>query len=203
MAEFEQQLEKSLFKSNPEKSFVDKILAREDVNVLRSLIRKPRLTRQDLLEALYLLGGNEGKLVNYNEWDRYVILKFFVWIREFVKVTEMLFDYWENLKARMLPGLSTEEWMTESKVEKLNLTDDQKMTWHMLDNIQKMMEHNVKFVIDLYMNIARTSLSKDGTAFKEILNNRYEMVYPQGIPGQIATQQPQRGGFLGMFKRGG
>jgi hypothetical protein len=36
--------------------------------------------------------------LNYSDWDRYIILKFFVWIREFTKVCEILYDYEDELK---------------------------------------------------------------------------------------------------------
>jgi len=203
---FEDQIGASLFKGNVEKSFVDKLLAKEDADTLRQLIKKPRLTRKDLLEILYLLSGNESKLVNYTEWDRYVVLKYFVWIREFVKVTEMMFDYWERLKKAKLPeellkkAEANEGWVNPEDVESAevsdNLSKEDKLTWIMLDNNQRLMEHNVKFLIDLYMNIARTSLSIGATGFLELLTSKFEMMYPQGIPGQVAPEE-KRGGLLG------
>ena len=44
----------------------------------------------ELLELLYMCIGTEAKLVNLSDWDRYVVLKFFVWIREFIKVVESI-----------------------------------------------------------------------------------------------------------------
>ena len=200
---FEEQVGANLFKGSVEKSFVDKILAKEDADALRQLIKKPRLTRKDLLEILYLLSGNESKLVNYTEWDRYIVLKYFVWIREFVKITEMMFDYWERLKITKLPkSLQAEAnkndgWVETNAVEECkDLNNEDKQTWIMLDNNQRLMEHNVKFLIDLYMNIARTSLSVGATGFLEILTSKYEMTYPNGMPGQIAPEE-KKGGLFG------
>lgn len=156
---FEQNLQKGLFASPGEKTFVDKVLAKDDIDKIRVLIKKTRLDRTDLLEILYLLSSSESKLLNYGEWDRYVILKFFVWIREFVKICEQLYDYQEDL---------------EDKKIKLS-----KRTEQMFDNNMRLMEHNIKFLVDLYLNIGRTSLSIGATGLLEILKNKYEISYPQ------------------------
>jgi len=203
---FEDQVGASLFRGNAEKTFIDKILAKEDADAIRQLIKKPRLTRVDLLEILYLLSGNESKLVNYKEWDRYVILKYFVWVREFVKVTEMLFDYWERMKKSKLPKSLLEKseknggWVETIDVENCTeLNEEDKYTWIMLDNNQRLMEHNVKFLIDLYMNISRTSLSVGGTGFIELITNKFEMNYPTGLYGQVAPEE-KKGGLFGRRK---
>lgn len=164
---FEENLQRTLFSQQHEKTFIDKILAKEDVNRERELIRKKNLSREDLLELLYLLSGNEAKLVNYGAWDRYVILRFFVWIREFVKVTELLYDYQDDLN-RM------------NKRKKLSLSY---ITIKLLKNNERFMEHNAKFLIDLYFNISRTTLSLSGTGLLEILRNKYEIKY-EGMPTQ-------------------
>lgn len=54
------------------------------------------------------------------------------------------------------------------------------------DNIIRDYEHNVKFLIDIYLNIARTSLSVGGKGIKEMLTNKYEMQYynPETHPVQ-------------------
>lgn len=163
----EQQLSNALFGQQSEKTFIDKILARQDVDALRELIKKPKLTRADLLEILYLLSGAEAKLLNYGEWDRYVILKFFVWIREFIKVAELLYDYQEELEKKN-PELS-------------------ERTRRLLDNNERLIEHNAKFLIDLYLNIGRTSLSIGATGMMELLKNKYEVVYPGHTPGTPIT----------------
>lgn len=173
---FEQNLERSMFGKNPEKSFIDKILARQDVEAIRDIIKKDRLTRQDMLEILYLLSGAESKLLNYGAWDRYVILKFFVWIREFVKVAEIMYDVRENIEK----DLALEVKLAKVKDKSLLVDVDgvRKRTERLLDNNERLMEHNVKFLVDLYLNIGRTSLSLGGGGFLELLKNKYEIVYP-------------------------
>lgn len=168
----ESKLQNALFRQDNEKTFIDKILAKNEVDELRELIKKPRLTRSEMLEALYLVSGTEAKLLNYSEWDRYVILKFFVWLREFAKILELFFDYREELEKK-------------NKAGKFELTP---RFIRALDNNERLLEHNVKFLLDLYLNIGRTSLSVGATGFMELLTNKFEMAYPQMA---LATTQQQ------------
>lgn len=157
--EFEQQLGQQIFNNpNTEKTFIDKVLGRQEADQIRNLVKKPKLKREELLEVLYLLASTESKILNYSEWDRYIILKFFVWIREFVKVAELHFDYRESLAKNNIK-------LTERSIT-------------LLDRNEQLIEHNAKFLIDLYLNIARTSLSVGGTGFMEVLKNKFEITYP-------------------------
>lgn len=182
--QFEHSLASSLFSKESEKTSIDKVLARKDIEDIRVLIKKSRLTREELLELLYLISGSEAKLLNYSAWDRYVILKFFVWIREFIKIAEIMFDYTDMLENKEKAGL-------------LVLSSRAKKT---LDNNKRLIEHNAKFLIDLYLNIGRTSLSVGATGFFELLKNKYELVYPQA---SASAAQPESSGLFGMFKGGG
>jgi len=199
---FEQNLQKGMFQGTSEKTFIDKILAREDVNAIKILIKKNNLTREELLEILYLVVGTESKLLNYGEWDRYVILKFFIWLREFVKVTEILFDYIDYIERKsnecqkchkLVKGVKDACKCKEPRI----LFHVQHRTKVLIGNIMRMMEHNVKFLIDLYLNIGRTSLSVGATGMLEILKNKYEVDYRNTAP---MTQPQQGGGFLGLRK---
>lgn len=165
----EQALQSQLFTQGKEKTFIDKILAKEDNEKIRELVKKNTLTRSDLLELLYLLSSVESKLLNYGEWDRYVILKFFVWIREFVKVSELLYDYQD-----------------EQKKKTKHLSERAKK---LFENNQRLFEHNVKFLVDLYLNIGRTTLSLKGSGFMELLNNKFELAYPQANQNNLIPQQ--------------
>lgn len=186
---FEQQLENKFFSDTQDRTFIDKVLARKDIDDIRNIIRKVKLTREDLLELLYLLSGSEAKLLNYSAWDRYVILKFFVWIREFIKVAELLYDYQDDLKLKAgLCQICSLEIPKKCKCDKpkpkITLTE---RTIKLLYNNERLIEHNAKFLIDLYFNIGRSSLSIGATGLMEILKNKYELSYPQGFP----VMQPQ------------
>lgn len=168
----ENSINKALFSQNSEKTFIDKILARQDVERVRDLIKKDELNRQDLMEILNMLSSVETKLLNYGEWDRYIMAKYFVWIRDFVKTAEQLYDYEADLEK-----------------EKYDLD---KETKQLFNNAKRNISHNIKFLVDLYFNLARTTLSLGGTGILELLKNKYEIFYPSGNPSQntAATSNP-------------
>lgn len=176
---FEDSLSAAMFSERSEKTFIDKLLGREDANRVKEIIKKPRLKREDLLELLHLLSGTESKLVNYSSWDRYLVLKFFVWIREFIKIAENFYDYREQLNKKNIK--------LSERANKL------------LDSNEKNIEHAAKFLIDLYFNIMRTSLSTGATGFLEILKNKFEVNYP--LQAGLTPQPQQQGGGFSLFKR--
>jgi hypothetical protein len=183
----EQQLEQNFFKSNQEKTYIDKLIDKNDIEKIKELVKKEKLTRSELLELMYMCLGAESKLVNYSEWDRYVILKFFVWIREFIKIAELMFDVKEYFE----------------KQEKIyNATggkDGFKMSERaetMLNSNQRLIEHNAKFLVDLYLNIARTTLSVSGKGFFELLKAKFEISYPQQAGANL---NPEKQGLLAKW----
>lgn len=203
----EQNLQNSLFSPQSEKTYIDKILARKEVDEIRTLIKKPKLKREELLEILYLISGTESKLFNFGEWDRYVILKFFVWIREFIKIAELLYDAQDELDKKEDTCMSCKLAIKDIKKEGLTkcTCDDQipstslsKRTRRLFDNNERLIEHNAKFLIDLYLNIGRTSLSIGATGLLELLKNKYEVVYPN----QGNTLQTQGNTAAGVVHKG-
>lgn len=170
--DIEAQIEKNIFNVNQEKSFIDKLLANNEVIAVRDLMKKPRLDRSDMMDLLNLLSGNEIKLVNYSAWERHVMAKFFVWIREFIKSIELLYDYQDYIEK-------------EEKAGNMVLSKDAK---RMYGNIQLMGEHNVKFLCDLYYNLCRSSMSLGATGVLEFLKNKFEISYPD-----IMKQQAKPG----------
>ncbi len=183
MSDFEKSLSGNLFSTNIEKSFIDKILARGDIESIRSIIKKEDLKRKDFLELLYMLSSSEIKLVNFSPWDRYVILKFFVWIREFVKLAEILYDYQDDLKLKEDNAKKVAE-----KTKKPITFQLSKRTKKLIKNNERLLEHNIKFLVDLYLNIMRSSLSVGATGFLEILKNKFEVGYTQPQPQQMENR---------------
>lgn len=173
---FEENIKKSMFSIDSEKTYIDKLLSKNEVERVKGLQRKAKLDRSELLELLYMCLSTESKLVNIGSWDRYVILKFFVWIREFIKIAELMYDNEDSMKAREKEG-------------KIVLSSRAKI---ILEKNQLLMEHNAKFLIDLYLNILRTTLSLGGTGFMELLKNKFEMSYPQMQTAVAGQQTPQR-----------
>jgi len=173
----EGEIQKNMFTKNYEKSFIDKLLSRKEVEEIRLLIKKPQLTRSELLELLYLIGSTEQKLFNYDEWNRYVSLKYFVWLREFISICELWFDFDDQLKK-----------------DKTLLNDNHD---RLMKTVRDHLEHNAKFLVDLYLNIGRTSLSINATGFFELMRNKFEISYPE----MQQQKEPKTGLFgLGMGK---
>lgn len=162
----EQNLQKNLFSQDKEKTFIDKLLGRKEIERTKELIKKEQLTRSEILELLHSCSSAESKLWNFSEWERYVHLKFFVWIREFTKISEIMFDQKEKM------------------MKDPNISERSKI---LLKNNERLIEHNTKFLVELYFNMARTTLSLNATAFIEFLKNKFEVLYPSGLP----NSQPQ------------
>lgn len=203
---FEENLQRSLFSKDVEKTYIDKLLARKDVERIAELIKKEKLNRSELLELLYMCLGTECKLLNLGEWDRYIILKFFVWIREFIKIAELMYDNKEYLENKENVCLNCKKGIKKEIEKNQGLCSCEKpnpsmiiskRTKEILQNNEKLIEHNAKFLIDLYLNICRTTLSLGGTGFLELLKNKFEMAYPQG------NNTPQEVDKPSVWKLGG
>ena len=163
MSEFEQAIAQNFISQNKEKSFTDKILARNEIEAMRNLVKKDKLTRSELSELLYLCTSAEAKLYNFSDWERYIILKYFAWLREFAQIAEGVFQNKEMMEKK-------------EKNDKGHLSERGKQ---LMENAEKMAEQITKFNVDVYLNVCRTSLSQGGATIFEILNNKFEISYPQ------------------------
>jgi len=135
-------------------SFTDKLLGKDIARRIQLLIKKD-LSREDLLELLYLLTNVELKLANMSEYDRYLLGKYFTWIRDLVKLGEFLYDYIENS-------------------ELLNIDDETKET---LQGIKNMVLHDIKFAVDIFLYLLRSTLGVGAFAFDSLSKMRYEYEY--------------------------
>jgi len=182
---FEDQIAANLFNHQAEKSYIDKILAKNEVQRIKELTTKDHLNRSELLELMYMMLSTEAKLINVNSHERNIILKYFVWIREFIQTAELIYDYEEMLKKK-------------EKENKMFLSSRARA---ILENNKMIIEHIAKFNVDVYMNILRTSLSQKGAAFFEILNNRYEIMY-QNQSSLQQLEPPQKKGWFSKLTGG-
>jgi hypothetical protein len=64
-------------------------------------------------------------------------------------------------------------------------------------NNKLLLEHNVKFLINLYLNMARTSLSVGASGFIEILKNKFEINYTQPINPVVQQEKKDFFGWGG------
>jgi len=163
------------FGSESEKTYIDKVLGRREGEQIKILIKKDTLTRGDLLDLLHLLTSAEIKLANLDDQDRYILGKFFVWIREMVKIAEFYYDYKDDLN--------------NSDAKKICFADEGCLTKEgkeeILRNIasnQHMIEHNIKYLCDIFLYIARSSVSLEALGFDTLTKARYEYGYGQQTP---------------------
>jgi len=163
----------AIFSNMQDKTFLDKLFARREVDKLKELMRKSPLSREDMLEIMYMIAGTEAKLVNFNEWDRHVILKYYVWVREYMRMVERRFDF--------------QEWLDKKKIK------ISKQSKRLFDHTRGNMEHDVKYLVDVYLNIMRTSLSLGGSGFFEPMKQKAEIAYPFGFPAQQTQVQNSEG----------
>lgn len=173
MIPIENKIQDAFNKPDNEKTFIDKLLARDDIKTIKRLMKKQDLTREELLELLYMLASSESKLHMLLPYERYVLLKFFVWIREMIKIAEIYFDFKEDVDKK----LKEKTWVLSPRALKA------------LNEVGRYIEHNAKFVVDLWLMIARTSLSLGGSAFIELLKQRFEVQY--STKGETNTPQNQ------------
>jgi hypothetical protein len=157
---------------NAERTSHDKILAKNDIEEIRKIIRKNDLSREDMLDLQYMIAASESKLWNLDEWQRYILLKYFAIIGDFGKNMEILYDYRDRLQKEKKQDMLPED------------------TRKLLENAQALGSHNMKFLVDFYLNIARTSLSVGAVGFMEILKNKFEMVYTD--PKLTSTEPEKR-----------
>lgn len=156
-------------RGNSEKSFIDKVFARDDVDRLREILSKKELTEEDLRVALYQLNSGEAKLVNYSDWERYVMLKFHIWIRADVKILQLFLHTKKTIETELNDKNCS--WDDEAK-EQMR---------HSLDEFKKMYVEIIQSLSDIFLHIQRSSLSINGLGFKEALQNRFEIGYKADV----------------------
>jgi len=174
-------VENLLFDRGQERTLIDKLLDRRDVERIKKLIAKEALTREELLELLYLITGIETKLVNYTEDDRYILGKYYAWIRDFVNAAELFYDVQSQIREAML------------KYDE----DTKKQLTKTLEYIRGLLLHDVKFAIDVFLFLSRSTLSIDAKAFEMLLTSKMEYEYKtvgEPIPQPSGIQSFLRGG---------
>lgn len=162
-----------------EKTFVDKTMARQDVDEIKDLMMKEDLSRQDLRKLQYLIGGIERKLENFTPYDRYLLGKFFTWIRDFESIIEGLLDFKEKLDEGTIPKTEYSEKMVE--------------------NVRHKMLHNFLFLIDVFLYLSRSTLSINAEAFRTITSQRFEYAY--STPPMALAPEDRRQSLGLIFKK--
>lgn len=163
----EHALNYAMQKSTSDRSYIDKVMSRKDVEKVSELVRKERLTHSELNELQNMCLSVESKLLNLSDWERYVLLKYYVWIREILKIAAFIWDYRQYVEQKEREG-----WNMPHRCK------------HLMNYNERLIENISKFNVDVYLNIGRTSISLGGTGLKEMLNNKFEFNYTQ--PGAVS-----------------
>lgn len=173
-------LEKEVFssKGNDDKSFSDKLLGNKSIDEIGELMNKEKLDRKDILRLLYLLTGVEIKISNLSEYDRYLLGKYFTWIREIAKLNEFFYEYMDSLKVNKFKP------------------SNKKIIKEGMNNIKSIFAHNVKFMADIYLYLLRSTLGVGAYGFETLSKNRYEHEYNQ----PNANIEPRESKGWGLFK---
>jgi len=176
-----------MFNTDREKAFSDKVLTVNDVSQGRELQKKTALQREDINELMTLISSTESKMLNLGLYDRYVLNKFFVWIREFCNVTIRLHDYMIKIETYRYQNniIKNKDYLIPCGNKKIDWDSLQRdipisqTSQKLLRNCQLLLQHTFKFLIDLYNNIGRTSLSIGAMGFMEMLKTKFEVLYNQ------------------------
>ena len=195
---FEKDVGSMMFTKEQEKTFIDKVLDRKDSERLRQLMMTEELDRSQLLELLYIIVSINTKLVNFSDWDRYLLGKFLAWIRDFCTLHESLLDYIVQLEKEegillklKSEKLTDDEWKT-SKEQMSDIRATMKQ-------IQRLASHNLKFLVDIYLYLSNSTLSIGAVAFDTLSKNRFEYSYP--AQGYNPAQPPQKKGVFDWLKK--
>lgn len=165
----ESQLQQAIYSGNLERTNFDKVLSKGEVLRLREIMSKEELSIQDISEAQNILVSTEAKLTNLDEWDRYVIGKYYVWVNEYAK------RFSKSLRAEVF---YKHIWNKLSK-----------RTQGLRHEIMKEYTEGYKFLVHIYCYLIRTPLSIEGAAFDRLTQERKEIEYRGG--NTVQAQQPE------------
>lgn len=204
---YEQSLAQHVFKKNAEKTFVDKVLNRQDNQRINELMKKKDLSEDDIHEILHLVSTINNKLANFDDWDRYLLGKDFAWIREFATHCVSVLNWETELKnkkkdlEKFLFDSPNDKDLTHEDIAKRidkNIISNEKElkrynvimeTIETVTRIQKETVSNFKFMVDVFNYLSSSTLSLSGAAFDKLTTSRFEYHYP-GMENQNMMNQP-------------
>ena len=170
-----QALRNNLGSVSQERTYIDKLLAKEDVKEMSTeLLAKKIFERKDVNKLQYLLNSSELKLGNLGETQRYVHNKYYCWIEEAMSIYCMYIDYMES-----------DAYKKMSEEEK-----------KIYEDLLGILTGVLKQFAFLYMHLARSSLSLGGWAIGKMLENKMEYIYDQKLVQSVG--EPQRKRFFGL-----
>lgn len=180
--------------STAERSLVDKALARRNVEKIEDLLRKDEWTREDVKLLLNYLVSDELKLLYLRDWDRYILGKYFVWLREIVRVGEDYYDIEESIKRRIEQLKNKQLTENEDEDARKAAIEEYKNRLKVLKRIEKGFISSIQFAVDIFLYIGRSSLSLYGKAFDSLLKPHTEYEYSEAAQNLPSFENYLKGG---------
>jgi len=156
---FELGFGRAMYSNSTEKTFIDKVLSRQDVEEINDIKAKDDPTKEDLNRLVALVSGGEIKLLNFDRNDQYINGKYYIWVEEIHRIVNDVYDYHKTTYA--------------------NLDEYEKKQ---LDDIKYLMIQNLKFACGIFHFMTRSTLSHKAAAFDTLTTQRYEQEYTYGVP---------------------
>ncbi len=172
---FENEYAKSMILEEKEKTKIDKIVDRQDSIKFLSLIKKENPTKEDFLEMQELITGMENKFLDLDDNDSWVLSKIVIRIIDRIELISHLYDF---KKTEIYKKCNKEQR------EKINLNID-----------KTKISTTSHFALFNFMR--RSSLSRNGTAFKRFTDS--PMDYPYNFMNQQTNIQPEKKGIIGRI----
>ena len=205
---YEQWLSTLTPKWEQDKTFTDKMLGRQDTDRLITLIQKDELSREDFSEILNIISGINSKLVNYNDFDRYLLGKYYTWIRSFIKMCMGIIGLQEKItgqKQSVEKYLDSTDNIPDAIRDKL--VQDVETYVKDIDDLEKARNigaDDSKFLLDVFLFLSNSTLSLNAAAFDTLTSSRFEYAYSGGLPslpgGGFEPQQKQS--IFSFWRRG-
>jgi hypothetical protein len=142
-----------------EKTYLDKVLSKDDNSLFRELFKRDNPTRTDISEMVALACGSESKLLNFSADERYISLVHSVDINPRHILCEYSFDSKDKIYEKM--------------------TAEQKVLY---DQAHRMIVLMLKNAIRFFRYCGHTSMSLDSKGFGDLTKAKFEMDYRAPMP---------------------
>jgi len=154
---------------NRERTFTDKVLGLNNSERVIAIIKKSPLTREDMNELYSYMTAPEIKMLNFDEGNRYVIMKYFVWVADFVKIAQKFYDYQDYLRQNKYKCATCDKSYEEGALDKCecltgesaNLIDSLIHTYnYQVDVINSNKKTNLEYLEYPKVRVAKVQTSK-------------------------------------------
>lgn len=160
-----------------ERTVIDKLFAREDIDRIKDLQKKRDLTKEEWQELLHLMTAVEPKLLNLEPELMYKFSKFIIAVASFITLSASYSDAKEKLDLRKQSG---------------GLISDRALS--LFNEARARTDKSTKLLLSVFLYSGRVTLSNKAMAFKEFIRAQWELEYAKGnsqtiIPNRTYLEQ--------------